>query len=99
MIADRNNICICCNLFIIFVASSLLIKVYPDFVLTIKATMIINNYFDYCRYTNNGSHFCKKISTIILANQYTILGVVNGINTIIYSFVPHYKDIYFFAYI
>lgn len=53
MIADINNVYTCCDLYIVFRIGFLLIKVYSEFVSTIKVDVIVEDDLDYCKYTDN----------------------------------------------
>lgn len=82
MITDINNVCICYNLFILFRANTLLIKVYSKFVSTIKATVIVDNNSNYCRHTDNSSHFCKSCYSITVKKKIPKFGSAKYINVL-----------------
>lgn len=82
IIVDTNHIYIYCSLFILFKADTFLIKVYSQFVIVIKAIIIVNISLDYCNHANNSFYcykFCynliveKKISNFRSANYINIL--------------------------
>lgn len=85
MIADRNDICTCCSLYIPLRVSTLLIKVHPEFVSTIKAAVIVGDNLDCCRYTDNGSHFCKSCYGMIFEKNIPKFGSANRINVLSYQ--------------
>lgn len=83
MIADTNNVCACYGLFILFRTGTMLIKVYPKFVLAIKAITIVDNNPNYCECTNNSSHFCHIYCCRIVEKQILKFGFANYINNLL----------------
>lgn len=63
-----------------FKASIILTRVYLDFEFAIEAAIIITNDFNYCRYINASSHFCKSSYTIIVEKKISEFGSANYIN-------------------
>lgn len=82
MIVNINNVCSYCNLFILSRTSTLYPKVYSDFVFLMEAAVIANHYHDYCRHTDNGSHFCKSYYYIFIEKKITKFRSVNYINVL-----------------
>lgn len=83
MIADTNNICTHCNLFMRFGAKILLTKVYSDFVSIIKAAVMVNNDFIHCKYIDNNFHFCKSCHDMIVKKKILIFRSINYINILL----------------
>ncbi len=88
VIADINDICACCGLFILFVTGTLLIKANPEFVLAIKAAVIVDDDLDNCGRTDNNSHFCNTCYGIIVEKQIPKFGSANCINVLPYQKYP-----------
>lgn len=103
VIAYINNVCAYCSLFIPFGTGTLLTKIHPEFVSTIKATIIINDHLDYCGYTDNSFYFynfwysmrvTKKILKCRSANCINVLAcqkysdVFNDLTPIKKVFIP-----------
>lgn len=80
MIVDINDIYAYYGLFILFRAGILLTRIYSDFILAIKATIIANDNLDYYKYTNNDSDFCKFYYSIIIEKKITKFRFANFIN-------------------
>ena len=59
VIIDTNDVYAYCNLFLLFGTNILLIKVYPECVLAIKAIIIVDDNLDYYRHIDNSSYFCN----------------------------------------
>lgn len=91
VIANKNNVCTYCSLFIPFRASILLTKIYLKFVLAIKATVIVNYNLDYYRYIINNSYFCKYCCSIIIEKKISKFGFANCIYILFYQ---KYLDIF-----
>ncbi len=68
VIADTNDVCVCCSLFIPFGTGTLLTKVHPEFVSAIKAAVIVYDDLDCCGYTDNSSHFYNIFYGMIVKN-------------------------------
>ena len=66
MIADTNNICAYYGLFIPFGTGTLLTKVHSEFVLAIETAIIVDDNLDYCKHTDNSSHFCNNYYAMIV---------------------------------
>lgn len=89
VIANTNNVCVYCNLFILFRAGKLLTKVHLDFVLAIKTTIkVINNLICY-GYNDNSSHLCKFCYSIIIEKKIPKFGFANCINILFYQKYPN----------
>lgn len=84
MIMDTNNICAYYGLFILFEASTLLIKVYSNFILAIKATIIVNNNLDYFEHIINIFHFYKSDYSMIIKKKITKFRFANCLNILLY---------------
>lgn len=82
MIANINDIYTYCRLFIPFKTDILLTKVYSEFVLTIKAAVIVDNDLDYCRYIDNSFYFYNTYYGIIVEKQISKFGSANYINVL-----------------
>ena len=82
VIADTSNIYVYCGLFILFEAGILLTKIYPEFVSTREAAVIVKDDFDCCGRTDNGFHFCKSCYNIIIKEKILKFGSANCINVL-----------------
>lgn len=91
MIIDRNIICICYNLCILFEASILLMKVYPKFLSVMKAAIIVKNNFDYYGNTNNNFYICKSCYSMIVERKISKFISINYINIL---FCQKYSDFF-----
>lgn len=58
---NKNNIYVYYNLFFIFRVGILLNIIYSEFISTIKAFVVANNYLDYCGHIDLDSYFCKSV--------------------------------------
>lgn len=85
MIADINNIYIYYSLFIPFKINTLLPKIYLNFISLIKITIIVNDNFDYYKYTNNSSKFCKSYYSMIVEKIPLKFESANYINILLYQ--------------
>lgn len=59
IITNINNVYGYYNLFILFKISTLLAKIYLEFILAIETNIIVNNNLDCYRYINNSFYFCN----------------------------------------
>lgn len=80
VIANINDVCAYCGLFIPLGASILPTKVYLDFVLAIKAIIIGDDNLNYCRHINNGFHSCKFYYGMIVKKKISKFRFANCIN-------------------
>lgn len=85
MIVDINDVCACYNLFILFETGILLTKVYPEFVLTIEVTVIVDDDLDCCRHIDNSFYFCNTYYGMIVEKQISKFGFANCINVLPYQ--------------
>ncbi len=83
MIADTNDVYVCCDFFISFRYDTLLIKVHPEFVLAIEAAVIVDNDLDCFRCTDNSSHFYNICYSIIVEKQIPKFESANYINVLL----------------
>lgn len=88
MIININNICTYYSLFILFEADTL-IKVCLQFIFTIKATIIVKNNHNYCRYIDKRSYFCKFYYNMIIEKKILKLGFANYINILFCQKYPN----------
>ena len=79
MIANTNDVYICCDLFIPFGIGILLTKGHPKFVLAIKAAVIVHDDLDYCGRIDNSSHFCNTYYAMIVGRHSPKFGSANCI--------------------
>lgn len=77
-----NGVYACYSLFIPFGTGIFLTKGYPEFVLAIQAAVIVNDDLDYCRSTNNRSHFCNIYYGIIVEKQIPKFRSINCIHVL-----------------
>ena len=80
MIADINDICICCGLLIVFGTGSLLTRVQLEFVSAREAGVIVEDDLDCCRCTDNSFQFCKSCYGIIIEKMISRFRLANYIN-------------------
>lgn len=85
MIADTNDVCICCDLYILFEANMLLTRVYLKFISTIKTAVIVKDNLNYYKYTDNSSYFYKSCYSIIFETKIPKFGSTNYINVSSYQ--------------
>lgn len=69
MIADTNNVCTWCGLFIPFRAGILLTIVYPDSVLNIKNADMVDDNLDCCKSIDKSFYFCKYYYGMIVERK------------------------------
>lgn len=89
MIAKINDINICCFYLILSWTSILLTKIYPDFVLAIRVSVLANNDFNYCRFTNNFYYFCNSGDDMIIKPKIQKFKFANCINALLYCKIFH----------
>ena len=80
VIADRNDICACCDLLIVFGTGSLLTRVHPEFVSDIEAGVIVEDDLDCCGCTDNSFQFYKSCYGMIIEKKIPKFGSANCIN-------------------
>lgn len=83
VIVGINNVYAYYDLFILFRVNILLIKIYPDFVIAIKAVIIVNDNLDYCGRIDNSSHFYKFCYDIIVEKMIPKFESINYINILL----------------
>ncbi len=88
VIADTNDVCTCCGLFIPFGTGTLLTKIHPEFVSAIEVAVIVDDDLDYCGRTDNSSHFCNTCYSIIIEKQISKFGSTNYINVLLCQKYP-----------
>lgn len=91
VIADTNDFCACCNLYILFGAGTLLNKIHPEFISAIEAAVIVKKHLNYCGHPDNSSHFCKFCYSMIFKKKIPKFRSVNCINV---SPCQKYPDIF-----
>ncbi len=89
VIADTNDVCTCCGLFIPFGTGTLMTKVHPEFILAIKVAVIVDNDFDYCGRIDNSSYFYNTCYGMIVEKQKPKFGSGNCINVLSYQKYPN----------
>lgn len=80
MITDTNNVSTCFGLLIVFGTDFLLIRIYPEFVSTIEADVMVEDYLDRCECTDNGFQFCKFYYDMIIEKKISKFESANCIN-------------------
>lgn len=85
MVIDTNNVCIYYILYILFRINTLLIKLYPDFILVIKAAIIFDHDLNYCKRTNNNSHFYNTYNVMIVEKQISKFSSANCTTILFYQ--------------
>lgn len=88
VIADTNDVYACCSLFMSLETSTLLTKVYPEFVSAIEAAIIVNDNFNCCGRTDYSSHFCNTYYDMIIGEQIPKFRSANCINVLLCQKYP-----------
>lgn len=83
MIININNVCTCCNLFILFGTSILLTKIHSEFILVIEAAIIVNDDLNYCGRADNRFHFCNFCYDMIIEKKILKFGSANYITILL----------------
>lgn len=83
MIVNTNDVYIGYSLFIVIRASTLLFIVQLDFVLAIKAAVIVDDNLNYYGQTNNSFKFCKSYQDMIIKKKIPKFRFVNSINVLL----------------
>ncbi len=82
VIADTNDVCTCCGLFIPFGMDTLPTKVHLELVLAIEAAIIVDDDLDCWGHTDNSSHFYNTSYGMIVEKQIPKFGSANCINVL-----------------
>lgn len=83
VIVHSNDVYIYYGLFIPFGTGTLLTKVYPKYLSAIKATVIIDDDFKFCGYTDNSFHFCNTYYYMNIEKQISKFKSANCINVLL----------------
>lgn len=83
-IVDINDVCICYSLFFPFKANTILIKIYLNFVSTIKIIIIVENHLNCYKYKDAIFNFCKSYYKIVIKIKIPKFEFANCINVLSY---------------
>lgn len=89
VIASTNDICACCDLFILFGAYTMLTRIHPDFISTIKTAVIVQDHLDYFKHVDAGFHFRKSCYKMVIEKKITKFRSANCINVSRYQKYPN----------
>lgn len=76
MIVDTINICVCYSLFLWFGATTMLTRIYLDFLFPIEVAVIVKDDLKYCGHIHTSSNFYKSYYIMVIKKKYQNLDLL-----------------------